>query len=143
MNEPEPSEESLFLAACRLTDLAQRAAFLDAQCRGSAELRRRLDQLLAERSEADAYFDKPPAGARAASPAATAAIAKTPSLQEVVAPPLVATNSSKKSAKAAAACLHGRAGGTDSPKVALKVIKLGMDTRAVIARFEASGRRWR
>ena len=27
--------------------------------------------------------------------------------------------------------------------VALKIIKAGMDTRQVIARFEANGRRWR
>jgi hypothetical protein len=28
-------------------------------------------------------------------------------------------------------------------RVALKIIKLGMDTRQVVARFEADGRRWR
>ncbi len=62
MNEPEQSEESLFFAACRLTDAAERAAFLDAHCAGEAEKRRRVEGLLAARGEAEGFFAQPPPG---------------------------------------------------------------------------------
>jgi hypothetical protein len=61
MSNPDSSEESLYLAACRLTDPTERVAFLDVQCGGQAELRRRLDGLLAAREDADAFFDQAPA----------------------------------------------------------------------------------
>jgi hypothetical protein len=131
VNEPEPSEESLFFAACRLTDPAERAAFLDARCGDDAALRHRLEALLAERAEADAFFGQPP-----------------PGVAELGGVPPAATPESRVSGEKAGDRIgpykllqqigEGGCGVVfmaeqEQPirrKVALKVIKLGMDTDA-------------
>ena len=69
MNESDPPEERLFNAARQLTDPRQRAAFLDAACGDDADLRRRLEELFAAQPEAEAFFETPAGGVRAASPA--------------------------------------------------------------------------
>src|ERR1051325_6553074 len=70
MNDPDRSEASLYLAACRLTDPAQRAAFLHERCGGDGELRRRLEALVAQRARADAFFGQATPGTPAPSSAA-------------------------------------------------------------------------
>lgn len=124
------SEEDLFFAALELPD-ADRAAFLDRACAGAPALRARLDQLLAAHATADAE-------------SFLANITFQPGL--ILAP----------SAEDPGTVIAGRytivrklgEGGCGAVylaeqttpirrQVALKIIKLGMDTREVIARFEA------
>src|SRR5438552_9510239 len=65
MNDRLQNDEALFEAARRLTNPAQRAAFLDAACAGDAALRQRLDDFLAAQSDAEDFFrplPKPVAG---------------------------------------------------------------------------------
>ncbi|HEU5396724.1 MAG TPA: serine/threonine-protein kinase [Verrucomicrobiae bacterium] len=122
-------EEALFDAARNLPSAAARRAFLDQACGNNAELRRRLEELLQAGAEAENFFEQglPPRGPRPA-PSPTALefshVGRYKLLQKI-----------------------GEGGGgvvymaeQEQPvrrRVALKILKLGMDTRSVIARFEA------
>src|SRR5215468_10698887 len=128
--------KSLFLAASDLADPAERAAYLDRECGGDAELRARVEALL----RANDAVPLPVA------PEATADSADDRPRAEAHADPTVRVG----------AILAGRyklveeigAGGMGSVflaqqtepvrrVVAVKVIKAGMDSKAVLARFEA------
>src|SRR5262245_49525494 len=52
-------EETLFTEAIEIADPADRAAFLDRACAGDAELRGRLDRLLARHAQAGNFLDDP------------------------------------------------------------------------------------
>src|SRR5262245_18138669 len=60
------TEETIFAAALGKADLADRAAFVEAACGGEAELRRRVEALLA--SHSDPWFHGYPAVPRQLSP---------------------------------------------------------------------------
>jgi serine/threonine protein kinase/tetratricopeptide (TPR) repeat protein len=120
--------KELFLAASELP-LDQRTAFLDAQCAGDPALRAAVEALLAAEQSAGAFLAGPTLEPSVSTPPTTGIptprqIGHYKLLQEI-----------------------GEGGfGTvwlaeqEQPvrrRVALKVIKLGMDTRQVIARFEA------
>ena len=128
MNPPPPSEEEIFKAAAVLP-AEERAAYLDAACAGSLELRARLERLLASH-QAPGFMDAPPLApeierelARLKPEEPGDRIGPYKLLQQI-----------------------GEGGfGTvwmaeqEQPvrrRVALKIIKLGMDTKEVIARFE-------
>jgi hypothetical protein len=128
MAQESSCEQSIFLAAVEKPSPAERAAYLDRVCAGNVALRAEVEALLAA-------HERLPAGG--------AATQGSPPLD----PPRVLT---------AAGMMIGRykilepigEGGYGSVfmaeqttpvqrKVALKIIKAGMDTRQVIARFEA------
>jgi serine/threonine protein kinase/tetratricopeptide (TPR) repeat protein len=132
-NSLPPSEETIFARALPLS-AAERAAFLAQACGSDAALRRAVESLL--RAHDDAGFMNLPAGSDA--------------------PDLLTLLRVSRTAKEAAGDRLGRykllqkigEGGCgtvymaeqEEPvrrRVALKVIKLGMDTKEVIARFEA------
>jgi serine/threonine protein kinase/tetratricopeptide (TPR) repeat protein len=133
--------KSLFLAASDLSDPAERAAYLERECGGDAELRARVEALLR------ANDDSPPSAPEARR--ATGAFAP-----EV--PAEVLTTDRPGQEERVGAVIAGRyklveeigEGGMGSVymaqqiepvrrAVAVKVIKAGMDSRAVLARFEA------
>ncbi len=133
---PPLSADELFAAAQALTDPAARAAYLDVACAGNATLRQEVDSLLAAAGRAGAFLESPVTGAvemlrDARSPAgnplpekAGDRIGRYKLLEQI-----------------------GEGGfgvvwmaGQEEPvrrRVALKIIKLGMDTTEVVARFEA------
>jgi WD40 repeat protein/serine/threonine protein kinase len=122
-------QETLFEAALKLTDAQQRAAFLEAACQGNPDLRRRLDDLLAAQPEADVFFQK---RLKAEGPTVVTPVTERPGdrigryklLQQI----------------GEGGCGVVYMAEQEAPvrrRVALKVIKLGMDTKSVIARFEA------
>jgi eukaryotic-like serine/threonine-protein kinase len=128
MSDPNESlEESLFQAALEKPSAAERAAFLDAACRDHPELRARLEILLEGCFRAEGFLPDQPAGQ----------------------PPLLPVNEKPGDRIGRYKLLQkiGEGGmgvvymaGQEEPvrrKVALKVIKLGMDTNQVVARFEA------
>jgi serine/threonine protein kinase len=137
-------ERTLFEAAAGIAEPAERAAFLDRTCHGDPELRGRLEKLLAVQDRAEDFFDVPPVKL----PAGMTRMAILEGEEEGV--------SARQSAALAAsgACigrykLLGRLGEGGCGvvyradqlepvrrQVALKVIRLGMDTEHVIARFE-------
>jgi serine/threonine protein kinase len=124
------SERSIFVAALEKGDPAERAAYLDQACAGDAALRQRLERLLLAHQPADSFLEAP-----AAELAVTAA-----------APPLTEGPGTHIGAYKLLQQIGEGGMGTvfmaeqTQPvqrRVALKIIKPGMDSRQVIARFEA------
>ena len=140
-------EETIFYAALRLSEPAQRRLFLEQACSGDAALRDAVENLLSAQAEADRFFDE-----------------GSVAVQSVIEVPRTAGSSHAPNATAAAQSMAEKLVGTrigrykllqeigeggcgavymaeqEEPvrrRVALKVIKLGMDTNRVIARFEA------
>src|SRR4051812_20385735 len=134
MSPKSPSVETILSEAVEIPDPADRAAYLDRACGGDAALRERGGLLAPAPFGAGSFLDPPPAGpnpvATATFPTATAA-------------PAVGTRVGPYALRE----LLGEGGmglvfvaEQTQPvrrKVALKVIKPGMDSRQVVARFEA------
>ena len=147
MNDAKQQEETLFDAARKLTDPVQRQAFLDAACARNPELRRRLEVLLSAEPDADQFFEE---GGVALSVPGDAA---EPAPQEghaggtvrVTLPPEEQPGTRIGHYKLREKIGEGGCGivyvaEQEEPvrrRVALKVIKPGMDTRQFVARFEA------
>ena len=147
MNAETQREEELFDAARILTDRAARTALLERSCAGNAALRGRIEALLAASEEADTFF----AETRTVMTLPGAALQFSASVM----PPSDAARLNQPGEEPIGA-LIGRykllekigEGGCgvvymaeqQEPvrrRVALKIIKLGMETKSVIARFEA------
>ena len=127
--------EQIFLNAIAQQDPAERAAYLNAACGPDAELRRRVEVLLAAQPHARGFLE-PPADlnrtgayqARTSNPEPTAAVGDRVgpyTLSEVIGEGGMGT--------------VWRAKQTEPVKrfVALKLIKPGMDSKQVLARFDA------
>src|SRR3954467_3682413 len=120
--------KEIFLEASAMPP-AERAAFLDRRCAGDEQLRRAVDELLAAEDRAGEFFAQPTSGGTPTEPIAAASL-----LRQQIGPYKLLQ-------------VIGEGGfGTvylaeqETPvrrRVALKLIKLGMDTNQVIARFEA------
>jgi serine/threonine protein kinase len=134
-------EKALFDAALSLPDSATRQAFLAQACGADAGLRERLEKLLAVDAAAERFFDMDPLEA-------------SPTAPEPAAKPMPADKKTHDLARAGVRIgrykLIERMGEggcgvvylaeQEEPvrrQVALKIIRLGMDTERVIARFEA------
>src|SRR5215467_6612464 len=131
MNNASRDEKAIFAAARELTEPAQRRAFLDQACASDPSMRRRLEEMLASQTQAEQFFAEGEMGL---------------GLHGTVAVPL----SEKPGDRIGRYKLLEKIGEggcgvvyvaeQQEPvrrRVALKVIKLGMDTKQVIARFEA------
>jgi eukaryotic-like serine/threonine-protein kinase len=123
---PAPQPRDLFLEALEKPTLAERAAFLDGACRGDAALRSAVEKLLANHRE-DAFLEDPAF-----------------SLPTGITPPSEQPGERIGHYKLLQRIGEGGFGVVwmaeqEQPvrrRVALKIIKMGMDTREVIARFE-------
>src|SRR6187401_3148797 len=122
--------ESIFLAVLEETSPAGRAAFLDSACAGDNELRRRVQELLAYHEATNGPLDIPPAGLGVVSDAVpvseqSGTVIGPYKLLEQIGEGGMAT--------------VWMAQQTEPVKrlVAVKLIKAGMDTKLVLARFEA------
>jgi eukaryotic-like serine/threonine-protein kinase len=132
---PKPSEREIeiFNAALELP-VAERTAYLDQQCAGDAALRQRVEELLKAGEDAGGFLGSPTANPRG--PGGTIRL-------EV--PPTQKPGDRIGRYKLLQQIGEGGCGVVymaeqEEPvrrRVALKVIKLGMDTKSVIARFEA------
>ena len=125
-------EEALFAEALE-RPAPERAAFLDGACRGDRALRQRLEALLAADREPDKL---PPENAPAIK--ATVKLEPPPSEDETIGKKIGPYKLLQKIGECGCGAVY--MAGQEQPvhrRVALKVIKLGMDTKAVIARFEA------
>jgi len=128
---PDPEEE--IFDACLARPNAERAAYLDQACAGNAALRRRVEELLRSHSLAQSFLEEPPVGIVAGQTIELdVPLAEKPGdrigryklLQQI----------------GEGGCGVVYMAEQEEPvkrRVALKVIKLGMDTKSVIARFEA------
>jgi len=126
-----PYEQLLFMAAASLTDEDERRALLDGACRHNPELRKRLDALFEVQDAAAAYFESKPeseqsdtAGAESGKDELDTNIGRYRLLDRL-------GEGGYGVVYLAEQCEPVRR------KVALKIIRPGMDTEHVIARFEA------
>jgi serine/threonine protein kinase len=129
MSQGVNREEELFDQARRLNEPSQRAAFLEANCASDAELRHRVEELLAGQAEADDLFRplEPLAGEHAPVGQASLCglvIGRYKLLEQIGEGGMGIVYLAEQSEPV-------------KRQVALKVIKLGMDSRQVVARFEA------
>jgi WD40 repeat protein len=150
-DEPRPSRErEIFLEALNRAAGPERRAYLDVACGQDRALRQRLDGLLAAHERTSPFLEQPAvAGARAVSPAT--AVVVLPSGAPAANSAMASTTNVEKPGdrigryKLLQEIGQGGCGvvfmaDQEEPvrrRVAFKVIKLGMDTREVISRFEA------
>jgi eukaryotic-like serine/threonine-protein kinase len=134
MPGPADHEETLFLTASEIANPAHRAAYLDAACAGNPALRERLERLLTAEAPARELWgdDPPPPGAPTDPIVGSFPLAEGPGsvigryklLEQIGEGGMGVVYMAEQ----------------EEPvrrRVALKIIKLGMDTRSVVARFEA------
>jgi serine/threonine protein kinase/Tfp pilus assembly protein PilF len=139
------SERDIFIAALQKTDAAERSSFLDQACAGDAALRQRLEVLLQAHAEAGGFLEEPlvaVGGTGEYNPGQD----QGPPAEEGLAPPSgEALGTRVGPYKLLQLIGEGGMGAVyladqEEPvrrRVALKIIKAGMDSRAVVARFEA------
>ncbi len=140
MNTPPNREVAIFSAALEL-DASQRAAYLDTACADDPALRLRLDALLRVHQEAITFLETSASGAQespmeAEVPGATVQVSR--SSAEQVGDRIGRYKLLQQIGEGGCGVVYMAE--QEEPvrrRVALKVIKLGMDTKQVIARFEA------
>jgi serine/threonine protein kinase len=129
MSETLTKEEAIFHAALEIEAGDQRSAYLDAACGNREELRRRVESLLRHHAGAEGPLDRPPVNLATS---ADEPIAEGPGT--VIGP--------YKLLEQIGECGMGLVFMADQTqpvrrRVALKILKPGMDSRQVVARFEA------
>src|SRR5262245_5165354 len=124
-------EEAIFNGVLELPP-EQRAAYIQHACAGNTELRRRVELLLKSHERAAEFLEPDPPAAQAA----TIIISELPS--EKPGDVIGAYKIREKLGEGGCGVVYVAEQVTPvRRRVALKVIKLGMDTRNVVARFEA------
>src|SRR6266496_3158288 len=129
------SAVELFAAALVLTNTADRVALLDRECAGNPALRAEGESLLAAHEQARNFLENPPAAVVAETLAATTG---TIPVTEQPSDNIGRYKLLQKIGEGGCGVVYMAE--QEKPirrRVALKVIKAGMDTRQVIARFEA------
>src|SRR5947199_893699 len=127
-------EENIFAEALSQPSAAQRSAFLDRACGGDAALRARVKKLLAAHERAGSFLDSPPSdlGSTGADGGGGAPLTEAPG--DVVGDFKLLEQIGQGGMGVVFMAEQLR---PVQRRVALKIIKPGMDTRQVIARFEA------
>ncbi len=131
MSDAEQREEAVFEAALQ-REGAERAAYLDEACAGNPALRERVEGLLGALERAGALLDEPVVTRESTSP--TAVLPPTAQAGDQVGPYKLLQQIGE------GGCGVVYMAEQVQPlkrRVALKILKLGMDTKQVIARFEA------
>ncbi len=137
------SDETIFAAALQWETPAQRAAYLDEACAENPALRARVEELLRASDGAQTFLERP-VGVPRPAPGAGAPTLRV-GLTDLLPPSGEGPGSRVGRYKLLQQIGEGGCGTVfmaeqEEPvrrRVALKVIKLGMDTKSVVARFEA------
>ncbi len=141
-------EEEVFDAARRIREPARRAAFLDFSCTDDPVLRRRIEALLAAEEQAEDFFaegatlvtatDASLRLSRTRAPLDDPSAAAIPHAEEAIGARIGRYKLVQKIGEGGCGVVY--LADQEEPvrrRVALKIIRLGMETRTVIARFEA------
>ncbi len=128
--------ETLFEAALEIKNPAERSAFLARECAGDGGLREQVDRLLAAFLRSEQFFDdcRPALKAAGADPSGP----EVPATEEETGRYIGPYKLLQKIGEGGCGVVYMAE--QERPvrrRVALKIIKLGMDTKTVIARFEA------
>ncbi|MEX2307377.1 MAG: protein kinase [Pirellulales bacterium] len=123
-------EQTIFTEAVEKEDPAERAAFLEQVCAGSPDLRQRVERLLERHEHAGSFLEVPTPGFNGALTGAS--IVEQPGT--VIGPYKLLEQIGEGGF---GVVFMAEQTAPVRRKVALKIIKPGMDTRQVIARFEA------
>jgi serine/threonine protein kinase len=140
MSATKQLEDAVFYTALNVADLVQRKLFLDQSCAGNPGLRAVVEEMLSAQNDADHFFVK---GRAALFLTADELPAAESSEEKIILDEQIGTHIGRY--KLLQKIGEGGCGVVymaeqEKPvrrRVALKVIKLGMDTKSVIARFEA------
>ncbi len=136
MTPIDPVEEAIFHAASELSDPANRAAFLDRACGGDLDLRARMAQLLQADVQARQFFTADPLDL--ASQPSAALVRPDPHPDDLPGTVIGRYKLLQKIGEGGMGVVYmAEQREPVSRRVALKIIKLGMDTHQVVARFEA------
>jgi serine/threonine protein kinase/WD40 repeat protein len=134
---PDPQRvRAVFDVAREIEPGPERTAYLNRACAGDQALGQRLEELLKNPADIEAFFST--AEFSGAQPARCAEVGPEPPLTE--APGTVIGHYKLREKIGEGGCGAVYVAEQEEPvrrRVALKVIKLGMDTRSVVARFEA------
>jgi serine/threonine protein kinase len=133
MPDTSPNIRAIFDRAAEIAYLPERAAFLDEACAGAPEVRQKVEALLAAHAAAGSFLESPPSGV---------VVDSSPTTDQ---PPIERHGTQIGPYKLLQQIGEGGMGVVymaeqEQPvrrRVALKIIKPGMDSRQVIARFEA------
>src|SRR5262245_15051144 len=126
-------EQSLFIAALEKEDAAERATFLEQACAGDAALRHRIERLLARHEQSGTFLGPPADDPYRTSPEPPTPAEGDGPFGRVGPYKLLEPIGEGGFGVVFMAEQHHPV----RRKVALKLIKPGMDTRQVVARFEA------
>ena len=136
--------EQILVAALEIASPTERRAYLDHECTGQSALRAEVESLLAAHAKAGTFLQNPAPGAPLGVPSACNPVAEP---AEAGAQGALAEQEGDRIGRYKLLEKIGTGGISDvwmaeqeepvRRRVALKIIKLGMDTREVIARFEA------
>jgi serine/threonine protein kinase/Flp pilus assembly protein TadD len=129
MNQTAERAKSLFLAALEIADAPQRQAFLEAECAGDRNLQREVDELLRHFERVGSFMESP---ALELNTTVEEGTSKQPGT--VIGPYKLLEQIGEGGMGLVFVAEQQQ---PVKRRVALKVIKPGMDTRQVIARFEA------
>ena len=128
------NERSLFLAALEIDDLSERSVYLDRACAGDPALRAQVEQLLKAHQESGLFMERP---ALAIGATVDEPIRERPGT--VIGPYKLLEQIGEGGMGLVFVAEQQQ---PVRRRVALKIIKPGMDTREVIARFEAERQAW-
>jgi serine/threonine protein kinase/WD40 repeat protein len=139
MKDAFERELAVFSAARRLPP-AERAPYLDQTCAGDPALRRRVEELLRASEDAEDFLKEPAPGAQRpnSAPAAATLVLNVTAPGERAGDRIGRYKLLQQIGEGGCGLVYMAE--QEEPvrrRVALKVIKLGMDTKSVIARFEA------
>jgi serine/threonine protein kinase len=141
MNSPVPREEAVFCQALEFTDPEQRRRFLDQACGADKALRQRVEELLVLSEGAGDFFNECSLALKAAAGDAEKVLSAAEAAVEAEITETKRIGPYKLLQKfGEGGCGMVYMAEQEQPirrRVALKIIKLGMDNRNVIARFEA------
>ena len=132
MSEQRPSIDEIFLDAIEMADEALRAAYLEKACGGDRDLRARVDKLLMALPKVGAFLEEPEY-----SPSAGAKTNDHGSAAELVGQAIGPYKLLQKIGEGGMGVVYmAQQNHPVERRVALKIIRTGMDTAQVIARFE-------
>ena len=142
MSVSKQLEDAVFFAALHLTDSEQRRVFLDQACAGNLAMRSVIEELLAAQEETERVLNRGRSALESAIkelPDSAAAVAgANPPADERIGTRIDRYKLLQRLGEGGCGVVYLAEQETPVRRqVALKVIKLGMDTKQVIARFEA------